>query len=148
VYNNQLKIQIMFTKTNLISTIVAAIWSFMGGFLFWGILAEDFMNNHLGTATGMGKEMPDFGLLAFGCLVQAFAFSSIFRNWGSDSYTPMDGLKYGIWAGILVGFGHGLINHATTNFLDMTGSVVNGFIYVVFYAVMGLLVGWIYKKVK
>lgn len=63
IYNNPLKIITIFTKANLISTIVAAVWSFMGGFLFWGIFAEDFMNNHLGTATGVGKEMPDLGLL-------------------------------------------------------------------------------------
>jgi hypothetical protein len=58
-----IKIKVMFTKTNLISTIVAAIWSLMGGYLLWEILAEKFMSNHMGPATGVLKENPDFGIL-------------------------------------------------------------------------------------
>ncbi|QLG45746.1 hypothetical protein [Costertonia aggregata] len=138
----------MFTKTNLISTIVAAIWSLMGGYLLWGILTVDFMNDHLGSATGMDKEMPDFAFLALGCLVQAFAFSTVFKKWGASSYGISDGLGYGIWIGIFVGFGNGIINYATSNFLDMTGTIANGGVYVIFYAIMGALVGLIYDKVK
>ncbi len=138
----------MFTKTNLISTIVTAIWGFMGGYLLWGVLADSFLNSHMGTAAGVPKEVPEWGLLALGCLIQAFAFSSIFRQWGESHYTTSDGVKYGILTGVLVGLGNELINHATTNVLDLTGALVNGLIYIVFYAVMGFLAGLIYNKVK
>lgn len=138
----------MFTKTNLISTIVTAIWGFMGGYLLWGILADSFLNSHMGTAAGVPKEMPEWGLLALGCLIQAFAFSTIFKQWGTSNYTTSDGIKYGILIGILVGLGNELINHATTNVLDLTGALVNGLIYIIFYAVMGFLAGLIYNKVK
>ncbi|MEP3209138.1 MAG: hypothetical protein ABJN95_08105 [Maribacter sp.] len=138
----------MFTKTNLISTIVTAIWGLMGGYLLWGILADSFLNSHLGTAAGVGREMPEWGLLALGCLIQAFVFSSIFRHWGPNSYTTSDGLKFGILIGVLVGLGNELINHATTNIFDMTGALVNGLIYILFFAVMGFLTGLIYNKVK
>ncbi|TMM59426.1 hypothetical protein FEE95_08370 [Maribacter algarum] len=138
----------MFTKTNLISTIITAIWGFMGGYLLWGVLADSFLNNHLGTAAGVPKEVPEWGLLALGCLIQAFAFSSIFRHWDESRYTTSDGMKYGILIGVLVGLGNELINHATTNVLDLTGALVNGLIYIVFYSVMGFLAGLIYNKVK
>lgn len=138
----------MFTKTNLISTIVTAIWGFMGGYLLWGVLADSFLNSHLGTAAGVAKDVPEWGLLALGCLIQAFAFSSIFRHWGESRYTTSDGMKYGILIGVLVGLGNELINHATTNVLDLTGALVNGLIYIVFYAIMGFLAGLIYNKVK
>jgi len=138
----------MFTKTNLISTIVTAIWSFMGGYFLWGILANDFIGNHLGTATGVGKEIPEFGLLALGCLIQAFAFSTIFRNWGSEHYNSANGLKYGLLIGILVGLGNGLIDYATSNMLDLTGALGNGMIYVFFFTVMGLLTGLVYNKIR
>lgn len=138
----------MFKKTNLVSTIVTTIWGFMGGYLLWGILADPFLNSHLGTAAGVPKEMPEWGLLALGCLIQAFAFSSIFKQWGPAHYTTSDGVKYGILTGILVGFGNELINHSTTNVFDLTGALVNGMIYILFYAVMGFLAGLVYNKVK
>ena len=50
----------MFSKSNLISTLVAKIWGFMGGYLLWGILADSFLSNYLGTAIGVGKEMPEW----------------------------------------------------------------------------------------
>ncbi|MFS4494307.1 hypothetical protein [Maribacter sp. 2308TA10-17] len=138
----------MFTKTNLISTIATTIWGFMGGYLLWGVLADSFLNSHMGTAAGVPKEVPEWGILALGCLIQAFAFSSIFRQWGESRYTTSDGIKYGILIGVLVGLGNELINHATTNVLDLTGALVNGLIYILFYAVMGFLAGLIYNKIK
>lgn len=138
----------MFTKTNLIATIVAAIWSMMGGFLLWGILAENFMADHMGTATGVMKDSPDFGILAVGCLIQGLAFATIFRQWGAEKYTTMDGLKYGFWIGILAGLGNNIIDYATSNMLDITGALINGLIYIIFFCVMGFLVGLIYNKIK
>ncbi len=138
----------MFTKTNLISTIIAGIWSFMGGYLLWGILADDFMNNHLGSAVGMGKEVPEFGILALGCFIQAFILSTIYGKWIATSNTSNSALQYGVLIGIFVGFGNGLINYATSNFLDMTGALVNGLIYILFYTVMAFIISFIYKKVK
>ena len=138
----------MFTKTNLVSTIVIAIWGLIVGYLLWGILADSFINSHLGTAARVGKEMPEWDLLAVGCLIQAFVFSSIFRQCGPNSYTISDRLKFGILIGVLVGLGNELINHATTNVFDLTGALVNGLIYFIFFAVMGFLTGLIYNKVK
>lgn len=138
----------MLTKRNLIATLVTGIWSFMGGYLIWGILAEGFLNDHLGSALGMGKEMPEFPLLAAGCFIQAFAFSTIYGKWANGDFSMGDGLKYGALIGILIGFGNGFITHATSNFLDMTGTLINGILYVVFHTIMGLLAAIIYNKVK
>jgi hypothetical protein len=102
----------------------------------------------MGTAAGVPKEMPEWGILALGCLIQGFTFSSIFKEWGANKYATSDGVKYGILIGILVGFGNELINYSTTNVLDLTGALVNGLIYAVFYAIMGFLAGLIYNKVK
>jgi hypothetical protein len=138
----------MFAKNNLVATIVTAIWSFAGGFLLWGVLAAEFMDNHLGSATGLMKDPPDFVHLALGCLVQALAFCTIFRKWGASDYSAMEGMRFGLLVGLLVGFGDGLINYATSNMLDITGALVNGLLYVFLYAIMGLLAGLIYNKVK
>lgn len=138
----------MFSKANLISTLVTAIWSFMGGYVLWGLIGDPFLKEHLGTATGLMKNPPNFGMLALGCLIQAFVFSTIYSKWARSHHSLVEGAKYGLWIGLLVGYGDGIINFATSNMLDITGSLVNGLIYVIFYAIMGVLASLIYSKVR
>ncbi len=125
-----------------------AVWSNLGGFVLWAILADSFLNSHLGTTTGVVKATPNFPFLALGCLVQAFAFSTIYKNWGLPEYSAMNGIKFGAFMGIFIGFGEGLIDYATSNMLDLTGALGNGAIWIIHLAVMGALVGFVYNKVK
>jgi len=48
----------------------------------------------------------------------------------------------------LAGIGGGLINYATSNILDITGTSINAVIYIVFFAIMGAFVGLVYEKVS
>ncbi len=136
----------MFTKSSTISTIVATIWGFAGGYLLWGILADPLLQDHLGSAAGVMKDPPDFIHLLIGCLIQAFAFTTIYSKWANGKFSAMNGLNLGIWVGVLMGLGSGLINFATSNMLDLPGTLINAVIYIVFFGVMGLLVGLIYNK--
>lgn len=136
----------MFSKKNLISTLVTAIWAFLGGYLLWGILGDPFLMEHLGSGAGTMQETPDFLYLIIGCVILACAFSTIYSKWGRDSYSATNGAQFGIWLGILLGFGSGIIDYATANILDMTGTLVNGVIYIVFFIVMGVLAGLVYSK--
>ena len=138
----------MFSKPNLISTLVAGIWSFMGGYLLWGILTVSFFEAHSTEGfLNLMKVEPDFPILALGCFLQAFIFSVIYKSYGAGKYSAKDGLAYGILVGILVGFGNGLIDYAVENAFDSTGFLVNGLVYIVFFGVMGLLSGLVYQKV-
>jgi len=136
----------MFSKANIISTIVATVWGFAGGYLLWGILADPVLQDHMGSVTGFMKDPPDFIHLILGCLIQAFAFSTIYGKWANGTFSAGNGLNLGLWTGVLMGLGSGLINFATSNMLDLTGTIINGVIYIVFFAVTGLLVGLVYSK--
>lgn len=138
----------MFSKTNLISTLITTIWGFLGGYLLWGIIADPFLMNHLGSATGVPKEAPNFGLLALGCLITGFIFSTIYSKWARGHNSLSEGFKFGALIGVLLGFGNGIIDQSTTNIMDMTGSIVNGFVYVIHFAIMGILASMIYKKLS
>lgn len=137
----------MFSKRNLISTLVTFIWGFMGGYLLWGIIIDPFLKEHLGSATGVPKTEPDFLHLAIGCLIVAFAFSTIYSKLAAE-HSVSKGLKFGIWVGVLRGLGSGFIDFSTTNIMDVTGTIVNGITYIVFFAIMGALAGLVYDKVK
>ncbi len=136
----------MFSKANIISTIVATIWGFAGGYLLWGILADPVLRDHIGSATGIMKDPPDFMVLILGCLIQAFAFSTIYSKWANGTFSASSGINLGIWIGVLMGLGSGIIDFATSNMLDLTGTLINGVVYIVHFAVIGLLVGLIYNK--
>lgn len=136
----------MFSKSNLISTIVTFLWAFFGGYLLWGMLVDPFLQEHLGSATGVSKEAPEFVPLAIGCLIVAFAFSTIFSKWSRGSHSASQGAEFGIWVGILIGFGDGIINLGVMNVLDLTGALVNGVTYVVFFLIMGVLASIVYNK--
>jgi len=136
----------MFSKSNLVSTAVCAIWAFFGGYLLWPVLGEAFLMDHLGSATGVGREVPDFMFLTVGCVIMAFAISTIYEKYGKGNYSAGDGAQLGLWIGILTGFGDGVVNYSTSNILDFTGTIANGVLYVVFFVVMGALAGIVYNK--
>ncbi|NND63188.1 MAG: hypothetical protein HKN48_08340 [Flavobacteriaceae bacterium] len=135
----------MFSKANLISTLVTAIWGLGGGFLLWGIVADPLLQDHLMTQ-GMMKDPIDMVHLALGCIIQGFGFSSIYRKYGATNYGVNSGLGMGILAAIMVGLGEGLIDFATANLLDIQGTLVNFVVYLVFFGITGLLAGLVYKK--
>ena len=138
----------MFSKANLTSTILTAIWGFFGGYLLWGYLSVDFFNDHMGSATGVMKEVPDMAYLILGCLIYGFAFSTIYGKCSNGKFSAVSGLSYGIWIAILMGFGEGLIDYATSHILDLTGMLSNALIWIVFLIVMGLIAGMTYNKLS
>lgn len=137
----------MFSKTNLISTIVATLWAYFGGFLVWVIIATPLMEGREGTATGVWKEVPDHLHLVIGCLIFAFAFSTIYSKL-AGGFTISSGVQFGLWVGIMLGFGEGIINLGVANFSDLTGTIISGVLSIVFYVIMGALVGLIYNKLS
>jgi len=139
----------MFSKANLTSTIVTALWGYFGGWLLWGYLSVDFFNDHLGSATGVMKEVPDpMMYLVAGCLIFAFAFSTLYGKWSSGNYNASSGVTFGVWLAVLLGLGDGLINFSTSNVLDLTGTFGAVGILLVFLVVQGLLAGVVYKKMS
>lgn len=136
----------MFTKSNLISTIVTAIWGFLGGFILWDVLAKDFMSNNAGSAVGVYKEMPDFLPLGLGCLISGLVFSLFYAKFSNGNHAIAKGAEFGLLMGVFTGLGHELINYATTNILNLTGMLGNVFIYLVFFVVMGILASIVYNK--
>ncbi|MEM7086656.1 MAG: hypothetical protein AAF489_10770 [Bacteroidota bacterium] len=135
----------MFSKANLVSTLVATVWGVGGGFLLWGVIGDPMMADHM-LMDGLMKDPPDMLYLVLGCLVQGFAFATIYGKSGADHYGAASGVKYGAFVALLIGLGGGLINYATGNMMDLTGVFMNFVIYIVFFVIMGLLTGLIYKK--
>ena len=135
----------MFSRTNLISTLATAVWGFLGGYLLWGLIGDPILKNHMNISELM-RETPDMVILGLGCLVVGFAFSTIFSKWARGHHSLAEGASFGLWIGILLGLGEGLIDFSTANMLDMTGTLINTVIYIVHFVVMGIIASLVYDK--
>jgi hypothetical protein len=138
----------MFSKANLISTLVTTVWGALGGFLLWGLIADPYFKDHQGTATGVMKEEPDMMVVVLGSLIAGFIFSTIYSKWARGSHSLTHGAQFGFWIGLLIGFGDRLIEYGVANVLDLNGTIVNGIVYVVFFIIMGILASLVYGKTK
>lgn len=136
----------MFSKSNIISTLVTAVWGYLGGWVIWGMVFDPILSDHSGSATGVMREMPDMVHLIIGCILVGFIFSAIYGRWGRDNYGVASGLTYGILIGALLGIGEGMVDFSVMNLLDLTGTLINAVAYIIFYAIMGLLAGLVYSK--
>ena len=142
------KLITMFSKTNLISTLVTAVWGFLGGYLIWGLLMEPFNADHVGTASGVMKDQDNilFMYIVLGSLITGFGLSSLYSKWARGSHSIMQGASFGGCIGVIVGFGDRLVEYGVANILDLTGTIANGFAYVVFFAIMGICASLVYGK--
>lgn len=137
----------MLSKTTLISTLVTSLWAFFGGYLLWGVLTAQYFEEHALVKDLMRTE-PDFVHLSLGCLFIGIAFSVMYSKWSNGLYTIGSGIIFGIWMGIFTGLGEGLVEYSTSKLFDISATLVNGLLYIVFYVIMGILASLIYSKVS
>ena len=132
----------MFTKQNLIATIVAAIVMFFLGYLIWGIATVSFFEGH--TLNDVMKNPPDMLFIFISNLISAFALGTIYSKWSSN-HSFGDGFNFGIWIGIFAGIGYALLWYATGELMDLTGHLVDGIVTLIYFAIVGGVIGLMYK---
>lgn len=136
----------MFTKANLISTLAISLWSFFGGYFLWGIMVAPLLEGHVGRAMGVWRDSPNYIHLFLGCFIFAFAFSTIYSRLYGIGHPLFRGVVFGVWVGVLLGLGGGLISLGVTDFTDLTGTLINGVFTMAFYIVMGVLANFAYNN--
>jgi len=131
----------MFSKTNLISTVVGAVWAYLGGWLIWGILGASLFSVP-------NESVPDQTHLIIACVISAFAFSVIYSKLAGGEHSLSHGATYGLWAGIFIGFGERWFDFAFGTITVLQDAIINGVLNIVFFVVLGALVSAVYGKVK
>lgn len=113
----------MFSKSNLLGTFTGFIVLFILGFLYYDLIADDFIravsNPHI------SKTPTDMLYLSAGLFIQALAMSTIYRRLVGLTATLKSGFIYGAWIGVLVGFGMGLTSFAITDIYTLNGHLVD-----------------------
>lgn len=133
----------MFSKQNLLATLAGFVVMFLLGYAIWGAALAPFFESH--SLNNIMKDPPDLGMVALANLIATFALSSIYGKWARGVHSAKEGIQYGIWVGIFTGFGIGLLWYATAELSDLTGTLVEAIVEIVFYAIIGAVIALVYK---
>ena len=134
----------MFSKSNLLATLVGGVVMFFLGYLIWGMATADFFEEH--SVVNVMKEVPNLGLIALGNIVGAFVLSSLYRKWARGHHSMGEGFQFGAWIGVYVGIAMGLIWYATANWMDLTGHIAEAIIDIIYYGIIGAVIALVYQK--
>ncbi len=140
-----LKTTLMLSKPNIISTLITAIWAYLGGYLLWDVFGGPLFQDHRGTAMNVDKAEPDMLLLLLGCVITAFAFSTLYGKTSSSNYGLSSGIKFGLLLSLL-GISYAIISYSMTNLLDSYGAMYDAVINVIYYVLMGAIAGMVYRS--
>lgn len=132
----------MNTNKFLIGGIIGGIAYFLLGWLVWGILLMDFMQQNLGSATGVMKseEEMEWLHLIIGNLFSGLAVSYVLNK------SSVSGVSAGAIVGgtlsLLISTGFDFTMLGTANIFNLTASLVDIAASTVVGAIVGALVGW------
>ncbi len=135
----------MFSKSNLIATVVTAVVMFFLGFIIWGVALANFFEPYM--ITDVSKEPMEFPLIAASQLVGAFILCSIYRKWARGHHSASEGFQFGVAIGAFTGVAMGLMWYATTTMMNFTGFLVEAIVEIVYYGIVGVVIALIYKAV-
>ncbi|THD69775.1 hypothetical protein E7Z59_05460 [Robertkochia marina] len=133
----------MINKANLLATLVGTIVMFFLGYLIWGMLTVEFFTQH--SLADLTKE-PNIMYIFAGNLVMTFVISSLYGKWADGNYSAASGFKFGAMVGLFVGVGMGLLWFGSANMMTLTGHIAEAGLDILFYAVIGAVVGFVYQK--
>lgn len=121
--------------------IVGGILFFLLGWLIYGMLLMDFMNNHTGTAGNVSRTEPDFLYLAIGNLAMGFVLAYIFVKGNVNSMA--NGFITGGIVGLLIAVGYDCMIYATTTVISKTAMAADVAASTVMTAVVGAVVAMV-----
>lgn len=133
---------------NLAAIVASFVLIFFLNYFFYGVVAAEFFENHMGPAAAVMKEEVNMIFIFFGTLLQAVALTLLYARWSGGSHEISNGFRFGALVGLFAGFGMMLIMYGTSNFYDLSSLVVDGLWYVFLYGLCGAAIAFVMKKVE
>lgn len=132
----------MNTNKFLVGGIIGGVVNFLLGWLVWGMLLMNFMNENMGTATGVMKaenEMVWWALIV-GNIFWGFVLSYVLNKSGTNGVGA--GATTGAILGLLIAGGFDFTMLGTANIMTLNGVLVDIAASIVVSAIVGGVIGW------
>ena len=136
----------MFNKQHLLATVVATITMFFLGYLIWGVATVDFFEGH--SINNIMKDPPLFPWIILSNLIAAFTLCVIYGKWARGYHSMGGGFQFGIWIGIFMGLGVGLLWYGTSELMDLQGHLVEALLDIIYYGIVGAVIGLMFKATQ
>ena len=135
----------MNTKKFLIGGIVGGVVFFLLGYLIYGVLLQNFMQEHPGTATGVQRDMKEFQwwALVLGNLLSGFLLAYIFAK--ANVTSLVNGLITGGIIGFLMSASHDSVTYGVSNLLSKRGVVADIIAFTVLSALAGAVIAMVMR---
>jgi magnesium-transporting ATPase (P-type) len=138
----------MNSLSNLAAIVASFVLIFFLNYIFYGVVAAEFFENHHGPAAAVMKEEVDMIFIFFGTLIQAVALTLLYARWSQGIHEVANGFRFGALVGVFAGFGMMLIMFGTSHFYDLPALIVDGLWYVFLYGLCGGTIAMVSKRVK
>lgn len=135
----------MFSKQTLLATLLGGLTLYFLGWIFYGIVGVDFFSSN--TLIDIPERM-DMAAIALGCVIEAFFLANLFRRWTHDEISIFEGFQFGVWIGLFLGFGTGIVSYGTYEMHTLNVHLVDAAWSVVFYGLTGLIIAWSFRFMR
>jgi len=105
---------------------------------YWNI---DLFNNVM-------KDPPLLLWIVLSNLIAAFALCAIYGKWARGYHSMGGGFQFGIWIGIFMGLGVGLLWYGTTELMDLQGHLVEAVLDIIYYGIVGMVIGLMFRATQ
>lgn len=134
----------MFSKSNLLATLVGGAVMFFLGYLVWGMALSNFFASR--SLVSMEGNVPHVEIVGLANLIMAFVMATLFGKWSRGQHSLSEGFKFGAWIGVFAGLGMGLLGYGTMAQMDLTGYLVAALVHILFYGTIGAIIALVYQK--
>mgnify|MGYP000896095233 CR=1 FL=1 len=137
----------MFSKSNLLATLVATIVIFTLNIFLASIPPfQEFTKSHEIFPDGFVKEEPNFLLMLLTPISWAFFLSTIYGMFKNEVHNFWKGFKFGFLFGLLVKFSTSLGDYSMFNKYDLTFTLTSGLLDIIVSGVVCGMIALIYKS--
>lgn len=130
----------MSTNRFVLSGIAGGIAFFLLGYLAYGVLLVDLLNEHTGSAIGVGRPEVVFWAIGLGNLCWGFILAYVLINFANVN-NAAGGVMPGAILGLLAAGSFDLVLYGTTNLYDFTAIVVDIITFAILSGFSGAAVG-------
>lgn len=120
------------------AVLAGGVTAFLAGFVIWGLLTASFFEAN--QAPGIMRETPRFHYLVVGQLGFALLLTVIISKWARVGGAAQ-GLQIGAITGLLLAVAVDFTMYATSNFMNLTATLLNPILIAVHMAITGAVIG-------
>jgi uncharacterized membrane protein len=135
----------MFSKSNLLGTLVGTVSFFVLTILFYILLFATFLDNYHHEIEGLHKDNPSNFWFYLSLILMSFILSTIYGKFKKENHNFIGGFEIGAWVAAFFFLGTSILHNSTLNHLDMIGVILSGVVAVIMVGIVAGLIALVYK---